>query len=98
MVKKGITHQRDDHLSRLVAGEAPIGMFDDLPNAHLFNVEMILEWSRTLVLFFTIGNLRVDDSMDRNLSMVEQSREYSIKYKLERDGILRLCVENKDIS
>ena len=38
VVKKGITHQRVDHLSRLINGEAPIGVNDDLPDAYLFNV------------------------------------------------------------
>ena len=43
VVKKGITHQRADHLSRLLHGEAPDGILDDLPNAYLFIIKMILE-------------------------------------------------------
>ena len=45
VVKKGITHQRTNHLSRLLHGEAPDGIPDDPPDAYLFNVEMIPEWS-----------------------------------------------------
>ena len=41
VVKKGTTHQRDDHLSHLTSGEAPKGIEDDLPDAYLFNIEMI---------------------------------------------------------
>ena len=41
VVKKGITHQRVDHLSRLINGEAPIGVINDLLDTYLFNVEMI---------------------------------------------------------
>ena len=41
VVKKGITHQRADHLSRLINGKALIGVNDDLLDAYLFNVEMI---------------------------------------------------------
>ena len=33
VVKKGITHQRADHLSRLINGEAPASVLDDLPDA-----------------------------------------------------------------
>ena len=100
VVKKGITHQRADHLSRLINGEAPICVNDDLPDAYLFNVEMIPEWSRNLVSMLTIGKLQLNDSMDRNLSFVEQSKEYSMiagrLYKLGKDGILRLCVETQE--
>ena len=45
VIKKGITHQRVDHLSRLLHGESLDGIPDDLPDAYLFNIEMILEWS-----------------------------------------------------
>ena len=38
-VKKGSTHQRADHLSRITSGEAPIGVDDDIPDATLFQVE-----------------------------------------------------------
>ena len=41
VVKKEITHQRDNHLSRLINSEARIGVNDDLPDVYLFNVEMI---------------------------------------------------------
>ena len=102
VVKKGITYQRVDPLSRLITGEAPIGVNDDLQDTYLFNVEMIPdEWSRNLVPLLTIGKLRLDDSMDMNLSLVEQSKEYSMiagkLYKLGKDGILRLYVETQEI-
>ena len=41
VVKKGTTHQRADHLSRLMNGDAPVGVEDDLPDAYLFNIEII---------------------------------------------------------
>ena len=71
VVMKGITHQRVDHLSRLINGEAPIGVNDDLLDTYLFNVEMILEWSRDLVPLLTIGKLKLNDSMDINFSLVK---------------------------
>ena len=54
VVKKGITHQRADHLSRLLHGEAPNGIPDDLPDAYLFNIEMIPQRSVPLVPMLTI--------------------------------------------
>ena len=45
VVKKGITHQRADHLSRLLHGEAPNDILDDLLDAYFFNIGMVLEWS-----------------------------------------------------
>ena len=78
VVQKGITHQRVDHLSRLINGETSIGVNDDPLDAYLFNVEMILEWSRNLVPLLPIRKLRLDDSMDRNPSLVEQYEEYSM--------------------
>ena len=33
---------RPNHLSRIDTGEEPIGVEDDLPNAHLFQIEAVL--------------------------------------------------------
>ena len=49
VVKKGTTHQRANHLLRLTSGEAPKGIEDDLPDAYLFNIEMISKWRKKLV-------------------------------------------------
>ena len=72
VVKKGITHQRANHLSRLINGEAPTRVNDDLLDAYLFNIEMISEWSKDLVPLLTIGKLKLNDAMERILSLVEQ--------------------------
>ena len=57
VVKKGITHQWVDHLSRLINGEDPMGFPDDLPDAYLFfNVEMVPKWSKDIVCMFTVGS------------------------------------------
>ena len=61
MVKKGIIHQRVNHLSRIINGEAPIGVNNDLLDAYFFNVEMIPGWSRDLVPLLTIGKLKLND-------------------------------------
>ena len=59
VVKKGKTHQRADHLSRLTSGEKPVGVDDDLPDAYLFNIEMVPRWSEELIPLLTIGQLNI---------------------------------------
>ena len=73
VVKKGITHQRADHLSRLINGEAPVGVPDDLPNAYLFNVEMVPKWSKDKVPMLIVENLQLSTSKEASLSFIEQS-------------------------
>ena len=41
VVKKGTTHQREDHLSRLTHGEPPLGIEDDLLDAYLLTIKMV---------------------------------------------------------
>ena len=53
VVKKGITHQKANHLSRLLHGEAPDGIPNDLPDTYLFNIEIICEWSLQFVPMLT---------------------------------------------
>ena len=57
VVKKGITHQWVDHLSKLLNGEACMGVPDDLLGAYLFNGEMVPKWSKGIVPMLTIGSL-----------------------------------------
>ena len=73
VVKKGITHQTIDHLSRLINGEAPIGVNDDLSDAYLFNVEMIPEWSVQFAPMLMSGTLRLNLDMRENKHLIEQS-------------------------
>ena len=73
VVKKGITHQRADHLSTLMNGEAPKGVPDDLPDAYLFNVEMEPKWSKDIVPMLIVGNLQLSTSKEASLSFIDQS-------------------------
>ena len=41
VVKKGTTNQRADHVSTIPNGEHPIGVSDELPDACLFQIEMV---------------------------------------------------------
>ena len=74
VVKKGVTHQRAGHLSRLIMGEGQQG----IPDAYLFNVEMVPQWSKDIVPMLTIDSLRLSDSMDTNLTLIEQSKQLSM--------------------
>ena len=95
--KKGVTHQRADHLSRLIMGEGQQGILDDLPDAYLFNVGMVPQWSKDIVPMLIIGSLRLNDSMDTNLALIEQSRQFSMiagrLYRRGQDIVLQLCID-----
>ena len=41
VVRPGKLNVETDHLSRIDTGEEPIGVEDDLPNAHLFRIEAV---------------------------------------------------------
>ena len=92
VAKKGVTQQRADHLSRLIMGEGQQGIPDDLPDAYLFNVEMVPKWSKDIVPMLTIGSLRLNDSMETNLTLIEQSTQFSMiagrLYKQGQDNVL----------
>ena len=75
---KEITHQWVDHLSQLIHKESLSGVPNDLLNAYLFNVKLILEWSKHFFPHLTIEKLIIYESMDRNLSMIELSNDYSM--------------------
>ena len=76
--KKGITHQLANHLSRLINGEAPVGIPDDLLDAYLFNVEMVPKWSKDIVSMLTIGSLYLYTSKEANLAFIEQYQIYAM--------------------
>ncbi|MCO5552095.1 hypothetical protein L7F22_005605 [Adiantum nelumboides] len=93
VVKKGTTHQRADHLSRLMHGEALIGIDDDLPDAYLFNIYMVPRWSEEVIPLLTIGSLYLTKQpsiigVSRSLVMLAERL-----YKQGSDQILRLCIE-----
>ena len=48
-VRKGRTHVLADHMWRIPNGEKPIGVDDDLPDATLFLVDLVLEIGRAHV-------------------------------------------------
>ena len=99
VVKKGVTHEIGDHLSRLIMGEGQQGILDDFPNVCLFNVEMVPQWSKDIVPMLTIGFPHLNDSMNTNLTLIEQSRQLSMiackLHKRGQDNVLQLCTDKQ---
>ena len=86
----------------MIHGESPSEVLNDLLDTYLFNVEMIPKWCKHFFPLLTIEKLRMDESMDHNLSMIELSKGYSILVRrlcrLGEDGVLKLCIEAKETS
>ena len=76
VVKKGTTHQRADHLSRLTSGEEPKGIEDDLPDAYLFNIEMIPRWSEEMVPLLTIGQMDIPIPLREKQAMIQKTASF----------------------
>src|SRR5271170_6870742 len=78
-VKKGSTHKRADHMSRIATGENPIGVDDDLPDTNLFRVEFVPRWSEKLVAFLSTGLLtNVADSIQTKANFLAASRRFQL--------------------
>ena len=75
-VKKGSTHQRADHLSRIMTRESPTGVDDDLLDATLFAIETTPQWAQTIVTFLSMGSISSNelDTMD----IIEDSAPYQL--------------------
>ena len=52
-IKKGLTHKRAHHMSRITNGEKPIRVDDELPDATLFHIESVPRWSHVIVEFLS---------------------------------------------
>ena len=79
----------------MVHGEKLDGIDDDLPDAYLFKLEMVPNWSKNIVSLLTIGNIH-----NQPPQKVEETRLYSMLagrlYKYKQDNVLSLCIEPKD--
>ena len=100
-IKKGSTHQRADHLSRIMTGESPTGVDDDLPDA-TSAIETAPRWAQTIVTFLSMGTISSNKSDTMNI--IEDSAPYQLisrqLYRMGVDGVMRLCLdpdEYKDI-
>ena len=96
-VKKGSTHQRADHLSRIMSGEEPIGVDDELPDASLFRVELVPKWSEQVIQLLTTGSLtHTGDTIQEKTEFLEACGRFQLLsgslYYLGKDKVLRLVI------
>ena len=100
-VRKGSTHVRADHLSRLTSGEPPEGVNDDMPDAALFKLDIIPRWSEPIARFLSMGIFDDDDTLSKQ-EIVRMSAPYTLisgsLYRKGGDGILRLCLGPEEYS
>ena len=101
-VKKGTTHQRADHLSRLTHGEPPIWVDDDLSDAYLFNIEMVPKWSEPWIPLLSIAQIEIPRSLPNVTDQILLGGKFKLiagrLYHQGKDQILRLCIEPSEQS
>ena len=73
MVKKGINHEREDHLSQFLLGEALNGILHDLLDSYLFNIKMIHKWRIQCVPMLEMRTLNITQELIKNYYLTEQS-------------------------
>ena len=100
-VKKGSTHKRADHVSRIANGEAPIGVDDDIPDATLFKVEIVPRWSESIVQFLSTASFESQpETIQARAQFLHTCRNFKLisgrLYHLGSDQILRLVANPQD--
>lgn len=101
-IKKGRTHVLAEHMLRIPNGEAPIGVDDDLPDAPLFLIDLVLEWVKKICHYLTNGpptNRPLDVARARRL--IRDTVPYQFiaiqLYKQGKDGIKCRCVKEDEL-
>ena len=97
VVKKGSTHQRADHVSRIPNGEHLIGVSDEQLDACLFQMEMVTKWSECLVHFLTTGDtIELGETCEEKVDFMQACSNFQMiagqLYHLCQDGVFRLVV------
>lgn len=60
-------------MSRLMNGDAAMGVEDNLPDAYHFNSEMIPRWSEKYVPLLTIGQLDIPLPIERKQALIRNN-------------------------
>ena len=94
---------RADHMSRITTGEEPIGVYDDLPDATLFKIEIAPQWSKAIISFLTTASLNdLDKDMGDKVEFLNYCSRFQLLsgrlYHLGQDGILRLVPNHEECS
>ena len=87
-------------MSRIDIGEEPTGVEDDLPDAHLFQIEVVSTELEEIAQFLENGQASEGMSMKKKQILAMKAAPYSLinkfLYKMSLDDILQWCVlENK---
>lgn len=96
-VHKGRKHVLADHMSRVPNGEPSTGAEEDLPNAPLFQVDVIPKWAEEVGHYLANGLPR-DKPLNvcRAQTLIKDASPYQLiarkLYKMCKDGILNQCV------
>ena len=72
-----------------------MGVPDDLPDANMFNVEMVPKWIKDIVPMLAVGNLQLSTLKKASLSFIEQSQHYAmvagrLHWKEDGGALMRL--------
>ena len=100
-VKTRKTHLRVDHVSRITTGKKAIGVDDDLPDAALFQVEMVPKWSERMVHFLTTTAFDdVSSDIEEQAEFMEACQYFQLLagqlYYLGDDNVMRLVIYPDD--
>lgn len=96
-MKKGKTHLRDDHMSRITSGEESIGVDDDLLDVALFQVEMVPKWCERMVHFLrTVAFADINSDIEKQAKFMEACQCFKLVagqlYYLGDDNVMQLVI------
>ena len=96
VVRPGKLNVGPDHLSRIDIGEEPIGVEDNLPNAHLFRIEVVPIDLEEIAQILEDGQAPEGMSTKKKQILAMKAAPYRLingfLYKMGLDDILRRCV------
>ena len=100
-IRKGTTHVLANHMSRIPNGKAIIGVDDNLSDASLFLIYIVLGWADGICHYLANGlpiGIPLNKARVRRLilSVVLYQLIASQLYKTRKDGIVRRCVREDE--
>ena len=100
-VRPGKKHGNADHLTRLSneLGTEPVP--DALPDAQLFEVDIITEDYKDIIQYLSTNTIPLTYTEERKRSLVRRSAPFtligSVLYRKGKDGILRRCIFQSEV-
>jgi hypothetical protein len=100
-VRPGKKHANADFLSRMSEEINPESIDDSFPDAHLFNVEIILAEYADVIHYLSTSTFPSDYSDKQKQRLAHKALPYTliaqILYKKGKDGILRRCINPSEV-